>query len=436
MKKLLNNLLNASHTFQEDERLFMYKYQTLMALIILSSTIVFIMAFIRYFHGNPKQAFADSLFIVITLIGSYFLRRSKKNYYAVARSVLFSGFGVAIWLIHAAPESQSRVIWFSMIIAIMFFMLNKKEGFYWLFGVITLLCTLFFSSDFLHLGGLDFAIFIANLVMLSMVLLWYEEIKQDNELFLQNNALSLEKQIAQRTEELQLALKEAQTAQKAKDAFFASMSHELRTPLNAIIGFSQIVHKQADIPTKITSYIEKINIAGNNLLTLINTILNFSKIESDSLILSKKPLHVRPFLEELIVLIEPQAQAKNLHIKLDIYEHEIQADAQLLHQALLNILSNAVKFSHSNGTISLTCKANEPFWIQICDDGVGIGDENKDKLFQPFSQIDNEYQAKVNGTGLGLYLTKKIIELHGGHISVQSELAKGTCFTIFLEKKL
>lgn len=153
MKKLLNNLLNASHTFQEDERLFMYKYQTLMALIILSSTIVFIMAFIRYFHGNPKQAFADSLFIVITLIGSYFLRRSKKNYYAVARSVLFSGFGVAIWLIHAAPESQSRVIWFSMIIAIMFFMLNKKEGFYWLFGVITLLCTLFFSSDFLHLGG-------------------------------------------------------------------------------------------------------------------------------------------------------------------------------------------------------------------------------------------------------------------------------------------
>ena len=432
----LKKILNASHTFEENERLFMYKYQTLMALIIFSSSVVFVMAFVRYFNGNYKQAIADSLFILVSLSSSFFLRQSKKNYYAVARTLLFSGFAVAIWLLHAVPDSQSRVIWFSMIIAITFFMLNKKEGFYWLFGLVSLLTLIFAYSDFLHLGNLDFGIFIANLIMLTMVLLWYENIKNDNENYLQNHAQTLEDEITKRTKELDRALKEAQAGQKAKDAFFANMSHELRTPLNAIIGFSQILHKQADVPQNIKPYIEKINIAGNNLLKLINTILNFSKIESDNMELHKQTLHVKSFLEELAILIEPQAAAKDIKIIMNIQESIVHADTQLLNQAIVNLLSNAVKFTHNSGTITITSQTeDEEFWLKICDDGVGISQEDQAKLFHPFCQIDNEYQAQVSGTGLGLYLTQKIVKLHGGRIILESQLEKGSCFTIFLPKK-
>ena len=433
MIESIKHFLNASHTFKEDERLLMYKFQTLMALIILSSSVVFIMMFIRYVSGNYKQAVADMIFIMIALFGSYMLTKRKEYYYAVARSVLFSGLAVAIWLLHAVPESQSRIIWFSMIIAILFFMLNKKEGLYWLGGLISVLIVLFLTSDFLHLKTLDFGIFIANLIMLAMVLLWYETIKDDNEHYLAHHATTLEIEITKRTQELQLALQDAQVAEKAKDAFFANMSHELRTPLNAIIGFSQILHKQPDVPEKIKPFIEKINISGNNLLKLINTILNFSKIESDNMQLNIQPLHVSNLIDEVMTLVEPQAKAKELNISLDLDESIIDADGQLLSQALLNILSNAVKFTNVKGEISIFAKQEkENFVIKICDNGVGISKENQAKLFQPFCQLENEYQAKVNGTGLGLYLTQKIIELHGGKILLKSELNKGTCFTILL----
>lgn len=432
-KDRLNSILNASHHFDDSERLFMYKFQTLMALMILTSTVVFFMIFVRYLNGNIHQAIADSIFVFISLGGSILLRQKKEYYYPVARVVLFSGMAIALWLIHGAPESQSRIIWFSMMIAIMFFMLNKKEGFIWLGGLIFILSAIFSSSDFLHLSRLDFGIFLANLVMLSLVLLWYEKIKADNELYLQNQTIDLEEKILQRTHELDNALSKAHQAQKAKDAFFANMSHELRTPLNSIIGFSQILEQQKDLPPRIKPFVEKINISGNNLLRLINTILNFSKIESDNMQLNKHEILIDEFMHEVLVLIEPQAQSKNITLDIALENTKIFVDVQLLHQAVLNILSNAVKFSHENGKITIQAKNEQnQLSIKICDNGVGISKEDQDKLFHPFSQVNNEYQPKVTGTGLGLYLTKKIVELHNGKIMLESEVGKGSCFTIFL----
>ena len=260
-----------------------------------------------------------------------------------------------------------------------------------------------------------------------------EKLLENKSLELYEANQSLEQKVKERTEELEAALNEANVAQKAKDAFLSTMSHELRTPLNAIIGFSQILEKQPDIPQKIKPFIEKINISGNNLLKLINTILNFSKIESDNMHLNKQSLHVRSFIHELIVLIEPQAEAKSIKVDTNIEENIITADMQLLTQALLNILSNAVKFTHNGGKISLVSKIKDNnFTLSIYDNGVGISKENQAKLFKPFIQIDNQYQSKINGTGLGLYLTFKIIELHKGKIEIKSELNKGTCFSISL----
>jgi two-component system cell cycle sensor histidine kinase PleC len=404
-----------------------------MAIIILASSVVFVMMFVRYAQGHYAQAIADFLFLLVSFTGAYLLHHSKQNYYKVARALLFSGFSIAVWLIHAVPESQSRVIWFSMIIAVMFFMLNKKEGLYWLVSIIGFMIVLFVTTDFFHLNALDFGIFIANLVMLSMVLLWYETIKADNEQHIHNYTKKLEDEILKRTNELEIALVHAKSANTSKDAFFANMSHELRTPLNAIIGFSQILQKQADVPEKIKPFIEKINIAGNNLLRLINTILNFSKIESDSMQLSPQALSLKAFIEELLVLVEPQIKEKNITLTLNIDESVVSLDKQLFGQAILNLLSNAVKFTHPNGEITIHAKHDEThLFLRICDNGIGIAKENQKELFKPFAQLNNEYQAKVNGTGLGLYLTRKIVELHGGEITLQSEPNKGTCFTILI----
>lgn len=258
-----------------------------------------------------------------------------------------------------------------------------------------------------------------------------EKLLEDKSIALYEANLLLEKKVQERTAALESALIEAQAAQKAKDTFFANMSHELRTPLNAIIGFSQILSHQEDVPLKIKTFVEKINIAGNNLLNLINTILNFSKIESDSIILNIQEIEIKTFIKELLILVEPQAKQKSISLHVESHACGLYADKQLLNQALLNLLSNAVKFTPENGTISLVCAVNKKeFSLHICDNGVGIAKEDLSKLFQPFSQIENQYQAKTNGTGLGLYLTKKIIELHHGTIEVTSKINEGTCFFI------
>ncbi|MDD2790289.1 MAG: HAMP domain-containing sensor histidine kinase [Sulfurimonas sp.] len=258
-----------------------------------------------------------------------------------------------------------------------------------------------------------------------------EKLLEDKSLELYNANLSLEKKVQERTKELKLALEEAHVAQKAKDAFFSSMSHELRTPLNAIIGFSQILSKQENVPEKILSFVQKINIAGNTLLKLINTILNFSKIESDNMQINKEEIQAKSFVDDLLLLIETQAHAKNITLKADVKTVAFMADKQLMHQAILNILSNAVKFTHQGGKISIKgTSLDGRFILSICDDGVGISEENQEKLFKPFAQVHNEYQAKVDGTGLGLYLTLKIVQLHGGELTLQSKLGQGSCFTI------
>ncbi len=433
MIKYLKHFLNAGHSFDESERLLMYKFQTLMLLICLASSVVFVMVFIRYFQANYTQVIADLIFLVVVLFGVYLLRQAKAHYYRVARGVLLGGFSIAIWLLHSVPQSQSNVMWFSMIVAIMFFMLNKKEGVYWFVALILTLCALYIYSDFFAFSPLDFTIFIANLIMLTFVLLWYETIKSDNEQYVLNQTKVLEERIKDRTLELQQALIEAQTANKSKDAFFANMSHELRTPLNAIIGFSQILEKQAGLDAKIRPFVEKINIAGNNLLRLINTILNFSKIESGKMELNLESTDIATLIEEMLVLVEPQIKEKSILLHKNIFSLRLLIDRQLFGQALLNLLSNAVKFTPNAGEIRVALKEqNGKLTLSVCDTGIGIDKTRQEELFKPFAQVKNSYEAKVSGTGLGLYLSAKIIALHGGEIALQSELGQGSCFSIII----
>ncbi|MEM0325334.1 MAG: ATP-binding protein [Candidatus Aenigmatarchaeota archaeon] len=227
---------------------------------------------------------------------------------------------------------------------------------------------------------------------------------------------------------------EAELASSAKEVFLANMSHELRTPLNAIIGFSQILMFKKDVPENVKSFVEKIYTSGKHLLDLINNILDFSKIQSGNFMPNFQKNNIRKLLSEVESIVSPLARNKNIEISVDIInnseEEEFVFDYMLIKQALLNLLSNAIKFTEPNGKVNLKVIINiSECMFSVCDTGIGISKENIKKLFKPFSQIENPLQKKHKGTGLGLVLTKRIVELHNGEIWVESELGKGSCFS-------
>ncbi len=229
----------------------------------------------------------------------------------------------------------------------------------------------------------------------------------------------------------------AETANRSKDMFLANMSHELRTPLNAIIGFSQILQVRPEIPENMRSYIEKISLAGNNLLNLVNTILDFAKLEAGKIEFHPKMEPLLEITNEVSMLMSQLSDAKNItltfphHISLALY-----IDAQLMKQVLINIISNAIKFTPDGGRVSVDVlfdEENKEYRLSICDTGIGISKNEIVKLFTPFTQVENDYQKNSKGTGLGLVITKRIVEdLHGGRIWVESEVNQGSCFYIAL----
>lgn len=243
--------------------------------------------------------------------------------------------------------------------------------------------------------------------------------------------------IAIRTDvtELENAMIAALSAEKATSAFLATMSHELRTPLNAVIGFSQILMAKDDMPQeKIRTFIEKINVSGKHLLNIVNNILDFSKIESGMMNLNKREILLNNFINDTTLLVENEALKKDIKIiKKDFFDIALTADEQLLKQVVLNILSNAIKFSNQNSAIYISYKKDEEnHIISICDEGVGLSQEQLEKLFKPFSQIQEHQNSAIKGTGLGLVISQKIIELHNGKIEVESEINRGSCFNIYL----
>jgi len=227
----------------------------------------------------------------------------------------------------------------------------------------------------------------------------------------------------------------AESANKSKDMFLANMSHELRTPLNAITGFSQILMMKKDTPESVKKYVEKINIAGNNLLDLVNTILDFAKLEAGKMQFNPSLSNISDILKEVQTLIYPLAKKKNISLKMpNIISLNLYIDKILFKQVLINLLTNAIKFTPNGGNVSLSIEYNfdkHKYIFEVKDNGVGLSPDAISKLFQAFSQVDNIYQKEQQGTGLGLMISKKIIEeLHKGTIWVESQEEKGSSFFI------
>ena len=240
-----------------------------------------------------------------------------------------------------------------------------------------------------------------------------------------------------RLQNFELAAK-AEDANRAKSRFLANMSHELRTPLNAIIGFAEVIHNQFKGPVGNPQYIEfarSIHQSGRHLVGIINDILDLSKVEAGQVVLDEEYTHVQTVLDEAAALVRQPGDAAHLHLDVTVESElpEVFVDPQKIAQALVNLISNAIKFTPAGGHIRVRAfMASGDVGITVSDTGAGIAEDELAAVMKPFVQSREAERRKIQGTGLGLPLAEQYVKLHGGTLSLVSSLGTGTTATITL----
>lgn len=272
-------------------------------------------------------------------------------------------------------------------------------------------------------------------------LLYYLNQRQQNKIRKER-----EKEREIHNKQLAEALQAAQLASNSKTTFLSNMSHDIRTPMNAVIGFTTLLAKDADNPEKVREYTKKIMASGQHLLGLINDILDVSKIESGKVVLSVEEFTLKDLVSSVDAIIRPMAAARDqkFHVEVTGLKHEyLLGDETRINQILINLLSNAVKYTQEGGNIwfrMIGMKQRSPQFehirIEVQDDGYGMTSEYLKIIFDAFTRAENSTTNKVQGTGLGMAITKNIVELMGGTIDVSSEVNKGTLFRVELELRI
>ncbi len=250
----------------------------------------------------------------------------------------------------------------------------------------------------------------------------------------------------EQTQALQDALMQAQHANRAKTTFLSNMSHDIRTPMNAIIGFATIAMNHIDSKDQVSDCLQKVLSSSNHLLSLINDILDMSRIESGKVQIKEQECNISDLMHNLVNIIQPQVKAKQLELFIDTFEvtnEDIIADALKLNQVFINLLSNAVKYTPAGGTITFQIiqKATfrhgyGDFIFRIKDNGIGMSPEFASHIFEPFEREVTATQSGIQGTGLGMAITKNIVEMMNGTISVETAPGKASEFTVTVTLKL
>lgn len=245
---------------------------------------------------------------------------------------------------------------------------------------------------------------------------------------------------------LEQALEIAEVANQSKSTFLSNMSHDIRTPMNAIVGLCTLLQRDAGNPERVRDHVRKIAASSQHLLGLINDVLDMSKIESGKTTLNITEINLADIVEELETIIRPQIKAKKQTFEIsafDVKTEHLLGDKLRINQILINILSNAVKYTDTGGDVKMvirqmpqTTKNYANLRFIVCDNGIGMSEEYIKTIFHPFSREINSTTNKIQGTGLGMAITKNLIDLMGGTIVVDSELGKGSTFTVDLELRM
>ncbi len=255
--------------------------------------------------------------------------------------------------------------------------------------------------------------------------------------------------ISDRTKEKQIqntlseALSMAQAANKAKSTFLSSVSHDIRTPMNAIMGFIPLLQEEADNPKHVQEYTQKISAASQHLLGLINDVLDMNKIESGDAVLKISELNLAEIIDEINTIIRPQANAKKQRFEIatkSLTNEHLLGDRLRINQILINILSNSVKYTQSGGNIRMVVdevqqvdKSYSRIRFTISDDGMGMSEEYQKVIFEPFSREQSAVSSNIQGTGLGMAITKSLVDMMHGSIKLESRLGEGSTFIVELE---
>lgn len=287
-----------------------------------------------------------------------------------------------------------------------------------------------------------FLVVAATLVaFLACVILYYFNRRQQEKVRKEREA---ERKL--HNKQLAEALRAAQIASNSKTMFLSNMSHDIRTPMNAVLGFATLLARDADDPVKVREYTKKITASGEHLLGLINDVLDVSKIESGKVVLNFEKFTLNDVVSSVEAIIVPMAKAKGqeFHVEVSGIRHEyLEGDETRLNQILINLLSNAVKYTQEGGHIRLRILGlkqrsaqYERMRIEVEDDGYGMTPEYLETIFDAFTRAENSTTNKVQGTGLGMAITKSIVELMGGTIDVSSEVNRGSLFVVELELRI
>ncbi len=242
------------------------------------------------------------------------------------------------------------------------------------------------------------------------------------------------------------ALRMAQAASEAKTSFLSSVSHDIRTPMNAIIGFLALMKDEVDHPDAVRKYVQRIDAASQHLLGLINDVLDMNKIESGSTTLNLAEMDLAEVIEEINTIIRPQAKAKNQTFDIFVshlnFEH-LLGDKVRINQILINLLSNSVKYTPENGTVAMRVEElpqvvdnYSRIRFTVSDNGLGMSEDFLKVIFDPFTREDTKVSHEIQGTGLGMAITKNLVDLMGGAIHVESRLGEGSTFTVELELRI
>ena len=372
--------------------------------------------------------------------------RGWLHWLLILNVILSSAWGLAPWMLWSADNPLNHVfIELVCLAAVSRFLVNRANHVSFFLASFVPMAAMLFTRCLLGLSPVD-GILAAIVVLYAIQVVLdssHSSQRWDEEAQTRFSHEDLSRELEEARDEALLKRAEAEAANASKTAFLANISHELRTPLNAILGFSELIARECLGPVgspRYKEYASDIHHSGTHLLSLINDLLDVAKIEAGRMEVEPQIVETQRALETALKLVGSKARdrGQTLTIAVDASAAVIYADERAFKQIVINLASNAVKFTQDGGRIdvSATRNAQGEFVLTVADNGPGITREKIDRVFKPFSQVDNRYDRQAGGTGLGLALVRGLCELHGGRAWIESEPGKGTRAIVLLPAKV